>query len=58
MLKFIYYGITLVLCFPIIIWNALVSIIMYDAKYFDGCMQHVADFMNIVDNPDSKPSKF
>lgn len=49
MFKILYYGASLVACFPIITWNALVSIVMWDAKYFDGCMEQVANLLNIID---------
>lgn len=49
MFKFIYYATSLVLCFPVITWNAIVSIITWDAKYFDDCMEQVANLLNIID---------
>ncbi len=49
MFKIIYYAVSLAACFPVMIWNALVSVIMWDAKYFDECMQSIADLLNIID---------
>lgn len=55
MFKFLYYGISLVACFPIIIWNAFVAVIMFDSKYWDDCMALVANMLQIVDD---HPVKF
>lgn len=60
MLKFIYYGVTLVLCFPIIVWNAIVSLILFDSRYWDDCMSIIPDLLDVVNNynKDTKPKRF
>ncbi len=36
LLRWIYYGVALVLASPFITWNAIVSVIMWDGKYWDN----------------------
>jgi hypothetical protein len=35
-LKWIYYGVSMILVTPYLLWNAFVSLIMWDAKYWDN----------------------
>lgn len=46
MLKLIYTGATIVLSAPILGWNALVTVIMWDIKYWDNACEQVN---NLID---------
>jgi hypothetical protein len=57
LLKWIYYGVSLALVTPYLTWNAFVSLIMWDAKYWDnacyGVYQGMDDDENLL-NPKNK----
>jgi hypothetical protein len=46
MLKLIYTGVTIVLSTPILGWNALITVIMWDIKYWDNACEQVN---NLID---------
>jgi hypothetical protein len=46
MLKLIYTGVTIALSTPILGWNALVTVIMWDIKYWDNACEQVN---NLID---------
>lgn len=58
MFKLLYYAISLVACFPIMLWSAITSLIMFEVRYWDDCMQCVSDILNIVDDNPRKPKTF
>jgi len=57
LLRWIYYGVSMVLVVPYLVWNAFVSLIMWDAKYWDnacyGVYRGMDDEENIL-NPKNK----
>jgi hypothetical protein len=46
MLKLIYTGVTIALSTPILGWNALVTVIMGDIKYWDNACEQVNNLIN------------
>ena len=46
LLKWIYYGVSLALVAPYLTWNAFVSLIMWDAKYWDNACEQVNNLIN------------
>lgn len=51
LLKWIYYGVALLLAVPLIAWGGIASIIMWDAKYWDNVCHGV---YQALDNDDDR----
>jgi hypothetical protein len=47
LLKYIYETITISLCVPILAWNAIISLIMWDIKYWDNACHQVDNLINL-----------
>ena len=59
-LRWIYYGVCLSLTTPYILWNGFVSLIMWDATYFDNACHGIYETLSdnkatFLNQPNVKP---
>jgi hypothetical protein len=58
LLKWIYYGVAMILALPFILWSGIVSIIMWDAKYWDNACYGIYQGMDEEENHLNPKNKF
>lgn len=46
MLKWTYFWVGIILSSPFILWNAIASLLMWDAKYFDQACYNIIEGLN------------
>jgi hypothetical protein len=51
-LKWIYYGVMLLLTVPLLLWSGIASVFMWDAKYWDAACYGISQVLDIDDKKD------